>query len=51
MKAARIHKFGGPEVVVIDDLSRPNPGAGELLVRVRAAGVAPWDAIIREGEE
>lgn len=50
MKAARIHKFGGPEVVVIDDLSRPSPGAGELLVRVRAAGVAPWDAIIREGK-
>jgi NADPH:quinone reductase-like Zn-dependent oxidoreductase len=50
MKAARIRKFGGPEVVVIDDLSRPNPGAGELLVRVKAAGVAPWDAIIREGE-
>jgi NADPH:quinone reductase-like Zn-dependent oxidoreductase len=50
MKAARIHKFGGPEVVVIDDVSRPNPGTGELLVRVRAAGVAPWDAIIREGK-
>lgn len=50
MKAARIHKFGPPEVVVIEDLSRPNPGAGELLVRVRAAGVAPWDAIIREGK-
>jgi NADPH:quinone reductase-like Zn-dependent oxidoreductase len=50
MKAARIRKFGGPEVVVIDDLSRPNPGTGELLVRVMAAGVAPWDAIIREGK-
>jgi len=50
MKAARIRQFGGPEVVVIDDLSRPNPGTGELLVRVRAAGVAPWDAIIREGK-
>jgi NADPH:quinone reductase-like Zn-dependent oxidoreductase len=50
MKTARIRKFGGPEVVVIDDLSRPNPGTGELLVRVRAAGVAPWDAIIREGK-
>ena len=50
MKAARIHKFGPPEVVVIEDLSRPNPGAGELLVRVGAAGVAPWDAIIREGK-
>jgi NADPH:quinone reductase-like Zn-dependent oxidoreductase len=50
MKAARINKFGPPEVVVIEDLSRPNPGAGELLVRVRAAGVGPWDAIIREGK-
>ena len=50
MKAARIHKFGPPEVVVIEGLSRPNPGAGELLVEVRAAGVAPWDAIIREGK-
>ena len=50
MKAARIHQFGPPEVVVIDDLARPNPGQGEILVRVRAAGVGPWDALIREGE-
>ena len=49
MKAARIHKFGPPEVVVVEDLLRPNAGTGELLVRVKAAGVAPWDAIIREG--
>jgi len=50
MKAARIHKFGPPEVIVVEDLSRPNAGAGELLVRVKAGGVAPWDAIIREGK-
>ena len=50
MKAARIHQFGAPEVVVIDDLSRPNPDTGELLVRVKAAGVGPWDALIREGK-
>ena len=50
MKAARIHQFGPPEVVVIDDLSRPHPDQGELLVRVRAAGVGPWDALIREGK-
>ena len=50
MKAARIHNFGPPEVVVFEDLSRPVTGAGELLVRVRASGVAPWDAIIREGK-
>ncbi|HEV2115333.1 MAG TPA: zinc-binding dehydrogenase [Terriglobales bacterium] len=37
MKAARIHQFGPPEVVVIDDLSRPNPDKGDLLVRVKAA--------------
>ena len=50
MKAARIHHFGPPEVVVIEDVSRPNPDKGELLVRVRAAGVGPWDALIREGK-
>jgi NADPH:quinone reductase-like Zn-dependent oxidoreductase len=50
VKAARIHQVGPPEVVVIDDLSRPHPDHGELLVRVRAAGVGPWDAIIREGK-
>ena len=50
MKAARIHQFGPPEVIVIDDLARPTPGSGELLVRVVAAGVGPWDALIREGK-
>ena len=50
MKAVRIHQFGSPEVVIIDDLSRPNPHKGELLVRVKAAGVGPWDALIREGK-
>ena len=50
MKAARIHQFGSPEVVVIDEVPRPTPRAGELLVRVSAAGVGPWDALIREGK-
>src|SRR5271157_5451198 len=50
MKAVRIHRFGPPEVIVIDDEPRPAPGEGELLVRVEAAGVGPWDAIIREGK-
>ena len=48
MKAARIHKFGGPEVIVIDELERPEPAEGEVLVHVFAAGVGPWDALIRE---
>jgi NADPH:quinone reductase-like Zn-dependent oxidoreductase len=49
MKAVRIHRFGGPEVVTIDDVPMPTPGEHEVLVRVAAAGVAPWDALIREG--
>jgi NADPH:quinone reductase-like Zn-dependent oxidoreductase len=49
MKAVRINRFGGPEVVELQDVPVPQPGPGEVLVRVAAAGVAPWDAIIREG--
>jgi NADPH:quinone reductase-like Zn-dependent oxidoreductase len=49
VKAVRIHRFGPPEVVVVDDVQLPSPGEGEVLVRVIAAGVGPWDAIIREG--
>ena len=50
MKAARIHSFGPPDVVVVEDVPTPSPGPGEVLVRVMAAGVAAWDAIIREGK-
>src|SRR5215831_12067987 len=50
MKAARIHRFGGPEVIVVEDVPRPIPAAGEALVRVAAAGVGPWDTLIREGK-
>jgi NADPH:quinone reductase-like Zn-dependent oxidoreductase len=50
MKAARIHNFGGPEAIVVEDVPVPAPGPGEVLVRVSATGVAPWDALIREGK-
>jgi hypothetical protein len=50
VKAARIHSFGPPDVVLVEDVPMPSPGPGEVLVRVMAAGVAPWDAIIREGK-
>jgi NADPH:quinone reductase-like Zn-dependent oxidoreductase len=50
MKAARVHRFGPPSVITIDDLPRAVPGTGQLLVRVRAAGVGNWDALIREGK-
>jgi NADPH:quinone reductase-like Zn-dependent oxidoreductase len=50
MRAVRIDRFGGPEVVEVQDVSVPEPATDEVLVRVAAAGVAPWDAIIREGK-
>ena len=50
MKAARIHKFGGPEVIVVEDIPCPVPAQGEVLVHVFASGVGPWDAIIRDGK-
>jgi NADPH:quinone reductase-like Zn-dependent oxidoreductase len=50
MKAVRIHSFGGPEVLVYEDVPRPEPGPDELLVRVHAASVNPVDWKIREGK-
>ena len=50
MKAARVLRFGPPDVITIDNVPQPEPGAGQLLVRVKAAGVGPWDALIRQGK-
>src|SRR5438132_1594298 len=50
MKAIRIHNYGGPEVLNYEDAPRPQPQAGEVLVRVHAAGVNPIDWKVREGE-
>src|SRR5438128_8510396 len=49
MKAIRIHNYGGPEVLKYEDSPRPKPQAGEVLVRVHAAGVNPIDWKVREG--
>ena len=49
MKAIRIHNYGGPEVLKYEDAPRPKPQAGEVLVRVHAAGVNPIDWKVREG--
>src|SRR5438132_10647899 len=50
MKAIRIHNYGGPEVLHYEDAPRPKPQAGEVLIRVHAAGVNPIDWKVREGE-
>ncbi len=42
--------FGDPEVIAIEDLPDPHPGPGDVVVRVHAAGVGPWDAWIRSGK-
>ncbi|MGD9896460.1 MAG: NADPH:quinone reductase [Candidatus Methylacidiphilaceae bacterium] len=49
MKAIRVHEFGEPEVMRVEDVDRPEPGPGQVLVRVKAAGVNPVDAYIRSG--
>lgn len=48
MKAVRMQAFGGPEVLKYEDVARPVPAAGEVLVHVRAAGVNPVDWKLRE---
>jgi NADPH2:quinone reductase len=49
MKAIRVHQFGGPEVLKVDEIPTPKPDAGQVLVRVRAAGVNPYDTYMRAG--
>ena len=50
MKANRVHRFGAPDVIRFEEVARPTPGSGEVLVRVAAAGVGPWDTWIRAGK-
>jgi len=49
MKAIRMHNYGGPEVLVYEDVSQPKPSRGEVLIEVHAAGVNPIDWKVREG--
>ncbi|MGA2371421.1 MAG: NADPH:quinone reductase [Candidatus Korobacteraceae bacterium] len=49
MKAIRVHQFGGPEVLKLEEVPDPQPGAGQVVVRVHAAGVNPVEAYIRTG--
>jgi NADPH:quinone reductase len=49
MKAIRVHDFGGPEKLVLEEVADLTPGAGEVVVDVRASGVNPVDTYIRTG--
>ncbi|WP_394822457.1 zinc-binding alcohol dehydrogenase family protein [Pendulispora albinea] len=49
MKAIRIHRFGPPDVLQLEDVPDPRPAPGRILIRVRAAGMNYADLLIREG--
>lgn len=49
MKAILVQNFGGPEVLRLEQLPTPKPDKGQVLVRVRAAGVNPYDTYMRAG--
>jgi len=49
MKAIRVNQFGGPEVLKLEEIPTPKPDGGQVLVRVRAAGVNPYDTYMRAG--
>src|SRR5437764_192912 len=50
MKAIRVHQFGGPEVLQLEQVPTPQPGPGEVLVRMHAIGVNPVETYIRAGK-
>lgn len=49
MRAVRVRSAGGPEVLRVEEAPDPVPGPGEVLVRVRAAGVNPVEVYLRAG--
>ncbi|HEX5816681.1 MAG TPA: NADPH:quinone reductase [Methylomirabilota bacterium] len=49
MKAIRVHKFGGPEVLQLEEVPDPKPGEGQVLVRIHAVGVNPVETYVRSG--
>lgn len=49
MKAIRVHEFGGPETLRLEESADPQPGPGQVLVTVKAIGVNPVDTYIRSG--
>ena len=49
MKAIRVHEFGGPEVLKLEDVPDLQPGSGQVVVQIHAAGVNPVESYVRTG--
>jgi NADPH:quinone reductase-like Zn-dependent oxidoreductase len=49
MKAILVREFGSPDVLKLEEVPTPKPAAGEVLVRIHAAGVNPYDTYMRAG--
>ena len=50
MKAVKVHQFGGPEVLKLEDVPEPQAGAGQVVVRIDAIGINPVETYIRAGK-
>jgi NADPH:quinone reductase len=51
MKAIRVSQYGGPDVLKLEEIPTPNPGAGQVLVRNHAVGVNPVDTYLRSNTD
>jgi len=49
MKAILVREFGGPEVLKLEEVPTPRPGPGQVLVKIHAAGINPYDTYMRAG--
>ena len=50
MKAITFDSYGGPEVLRLEEIEKPTPAAGDVLVRVAAAGIATGDGLVMRGQ-
>lgn len=49
MRAIRVHQYGGPEQLCLEEIERPRPQEGEVLVKIHAAGILPIEWKLRQG--